>query len=92
MLISEIKFTSSGPGEKDAGLLGWVACSLNGTIRLDGLALRKTVDDRLTLSFPARRDSAGHQHFFVRPLSHEARLEIQSQIFSALGIDQEPTR
>jgi DNA-binding cell septation regulator SpoVG len=69
------------------GLLGYASCTLGGAIRIDGIAVRRTADGRLTLSFPARRDSIGRPHAYVRPLSDSARRDFEHQIFSALALE-----
>ncbi len=86
--IGNVRFTASSPKENESGLVGWVSCSVNGGLHLDGLALRRTADDRLMLSFPARRDGSGRQHFYVRPLDERTRREIESQIFRALNLEE----
>ena len=88
LLIDNVKFSAAGPQETSAGLIGWVALTVNGLLRLDGLALRRTTDGRLVLSFPARRDGAGRQHFYVRPLDDVARRDIERQVFQALGLEE----
>lgn len=69
-----------------SGLLGWIALTLNGCVRLDGLTLRRTLKDRLALSFPARMGRSGSKHPLVRPLDDETRVEIERQVFEALGL------
>ena len=64
---------------------------LDATLRLDGLALRRTADGRLSLSFPARRDTAGKQHPYLRPVDDAARRDIEHQIFTALGLGEHAT-
>ncbi len=61
-------------------------CRLNGMLQLDGIAVRKTQEGRFVLSFPARKDGAGNQHHYLRPIGDEVREEIEYQIFSALGL------
>jgi len=73
----------------DHGLLGWASFELYGHVRLDGVAVRRTRDGRLTLAFPERRDATGRRHPVVRPLNDEARREIEQQVFAALGLDAE---
>ena len=90
--IRKVCFTSASPGEVQTGLLGWVSCTLNGTLRLDGLVLRRTADGRLALTFPARRDACGRQHCYVRPLDDRARREIERHIFAALGLEEGTAR
>jgi hypothetical protein len=63
---------------------------INDAIVLDGIALRRTLDgNRLTLSFPARRDGSGRQRFFSRPVSDPVRREIERQCFEHLQIKQD---
>jgi len=62
---------------------------LNQAIRIDGVALRRTTEGKLTLSFPARRDSAGQQHAYVRPLDNDVRRQIERQVLRALGFGDE---
>ena len=86
--ISDVRFITASSGERSGGLIGWVSFKLNDHIRLDGVAVRRTADGRLALSFPARRDGAGRQHFYVRPLDDQARRDIERQVFAALGFEE----
>ena len=90
--ITDIKFAAASSKDVEGGLLGWASCSLNGALRLDGLAVRRTADGHLALSFPARKDSVGRQHPIVRPLDDHARREIEHAVFCALGLREELTR
>jgi len=85
--ISQVEFKAAGDQDRETGLLGWVTLKLNGTMLIDGIALRRTRDGRVTISFPARHDDAGRKHFVVKPLNEETRLTIERQILEALGID-----
>ena len=87
MRISNLQFKSARISDAESGLLGWISCSINGTLRLDGIAVRRTLDGRLALSFPARRDEAGRQHAYVRPLDDTGRRDFERQVFQALGIE-----
>ena len=66
-------------------MFGWISCTVDGTLRLSGIALRTTADGKLALSYPARKTRDGGQHFFIRPVDDKARREIEHQILSALG-------
>jgi hypothetical protein len=87
--IDEIRFASASSGEAATGLLGYVSCTLNGVLRLDGLALRRTLSGALALSFPVRIDRAGRRHAYIRPLTNEARMTIEAQVFAALALQVE---
>ena len=90
--IRDVKFSAASPEDVEAGLLGWISCTLNEAIRLDGLALRRTLKGNLAISFPCRKDASGRQHFYSRPLNQEAREEVEFQILKALGLEAEARR
>jgi DNA-binding cell septation regulator SpoVG len=84
--ISSIRATPAPPAVARSGLLAWVSCIVGGELLIDGLALRRTVDGRLTLSFPSRRDRAGREHAYVRPLGDGVRQAIERQVLDALDL------
>ena len=89
--FDDIRFVAAGPEDVEAGLLGWIGCTVNGMLRLEDLALRRSAGGQLALSFPARRDGADRQHFYIRPLDDTARREIEHQILRALGHNGDET-
>ena len=56
-------------------------------LKLDGVAVRRTLSGRLALSFPERRDGNGRSHALVRPFDDATRRAIEVQVFSALARD-----
>jgi DNA-binding cell septation regulator SpoVG len=90
LVITDVQFAGAPPGAIETGLIGFVAVTVNDTLRLDGLALRRTETGRLALSFPARKDRVGRQRFYYRPVDDDARREIEARVFRALGIDPMP--
>jgi DNA-binding cell septation regulator SpoVG len=89
--ITGVTFIAASPAEVETGLLGWMSFDVNDLLRLDGVALRKTADDRIVLSFPCRRDRRGKRHALVRPIDDRAREEIERAVLSTLGLDEVPT-
>ena len=83
--IDDVRFTSSSCEAKASGLLGYVECTANDTLRLDGITLRRTVDGRVVLSFPARLDGVGRKRPYIRPLDDRARRDVEAQVLRALG-------
>ena len=73
-------------GEQDVrkGLLGWISVEY-GSLILDGITLRRTLDDRFALSFPSRSDRDGRRHAFVRPADDAARQQIERELLWQLG-------
>lgn len=85
--VKGITFTPAGRLERDRGLLGWVSATLDGRLRVDGIAVRRTRRGRLTLSWPCRDDRHGQRHYLLRPIDDVARREIERQIFEALAVE-----
>ena len=81
--VSSMHFTPAKPKLAGTGLLGWVTCTLNGNIQLGGIALRRTLDGRVVLSFP-ERTCFGIRHRYVRLLDEDARQELEEQILAEL--------
>jgi len=82
--ITSVQFTASEPEEAQTGILGWVSIIVNDSLVLRGIAVRRTLDERVTLSFPFRHDSTGRQCHYIRPLNDKARRDIEEQIFQRL--------
>lgn len=78
-------WTRGSEQDARAGLLGFVVIDL-GDVIVDGITVRRTAAGRLAISFPERRDRQGHRHPIVRPISDEARREIESAVLRALGL------
>ena len=84
--ISILAFTSAPAAEQERGLLGWLTLDVYGVLQVDGVALRRTRDERLALSFPTRRDHTGRVRSVVRPMGDEARRALEGQILAELGL------
>lgn len=82
--VADIRFTPASRDDVRAGLLGYVACVVNGALQLDGITVRRTRGGALAVSFPARRDRQGQDHPLVRPLGGEVRRSVERQILDAI--------
>jgi hypothetical protein len=85
--VSNLSFVPASGDLAKSGLLGWLAFDLDGTWRVDGVALRRTRRGDLALSFPSRIDRHGFAHWFVRPTCDRARREIEGAILAELGLE-----
>ena len=90
--ISDIRFVPAPAAEVRTGLLGYLGATLNGTLRLEGLVVRRTLDGRFVISYPSRRDAAGRKHFLIRPLTDAARRDLERQVFHELGLEERTAR
>ena len=92
LLVTEATFVRASERDDRAGLLGYVSVTLNDTLRLDGITLRRSSDGHPYLAYPCRTDAAGRRHALSRPLDNEARQLIEDQVFEHLGIGETPPR
>lgn len=84
LLISDVVLTQAPARDEKTGLIGWVSCTVGGTLRVDGIALRRTLGGDSRLAFPCRKDRAGRKHYVVRPLDETTRIAIERQVLAAL--------
>ncbi len=70
------------PNHRTTGLIGW-ARILIGPFRIDGLAVRRRLDGRWIVTWPARRDAAGRMHPSVIPIDDEVRRRVEDVVLTA---------
>jgi DNA-binding cell septation regulator SpoVG len=86
--VTQARLAAASSPDVARGILGRVRMVVNGLV-VQGVCLRRTLDGRLTLVYPARRDEGGEHQIVVRPVDDDARLAIEVQVFTALGIKAE---
>jgi len=89
LAITAIRFTPALEAQARTGLLGWVQCVVAGDLKVSGIAVRRTAEGCVTLSFPERTDASGRRHPVVHPISDAARRAVERQIFGALGVGED---
>lgn len=85
-IIRELRLKPASSQEQRTGLLGWLSGRLGPHLKVDGIAIRRTLDGHLRLSFPERRDSAGRSHPYLKPVDDETRRLIEREVFRRLGL------
>ena len=85
--VSEVRLVRASVADEQRGLIGWVSLKI-GQLLLDGIAVRRTRDGRLVLSFPERRDLDGRRHPIIRPSDDEARRALEREILFAIGLGE----
>ena len=83
--ITHVTFVRASRRHEREGLLGWVKCVVADTLVLDGIALRRTLAGRLSITFPEREDGAGRRHSYIHPVDRAAAQQIERAIFKALA-------
>lgn len=81
LIITDVSFREANAADVKTGLCGFIEFTLNGSVRVTGVALRRTRAGRYTLSYPAPR-----QHPIIAPIDDESREAIEKQVFAALGL------
>lgn len=82
--VARVHLTRPRAADRRQGLLGWLSFELDGSVVIDGVALRRAADGSPALRWPARRDGSGLLRYAVRPLSEDARLAIERQVLAAI--------
>ena len=90
--VTDVVFTAADQRGNEAGLVGFASCLLNGGLRVDGVAVRRTLGGRIIITFPARLDSRGRKHAILAPINESIRRDLERQILEALGFAQEDDR
>ncbi len=83
--LTDLRLIAADSDHQRTGLMGWLSMTVGGCLRIDGVALRRTVDGRFALSFPQRTDALGRRHSIIRPVHDDARREVEAQVIKALG-------
>jgi len=86
--VTQVLLSPASNEELSRGILGRVRMVVSGLV-VRGICLRRMLDGRLTLTYPARRDADGDRHVVVGLIDDHARLSIEVQVFTALGIKVE---
>lgn len=81
-VVSDVRFVPAGAAAVRTGLLAWASCTCAG-LRIDGLAVRRTRQGLLVVTFPARLDGRGARHPIVTPLDPGVRRRIVEEILEA---------
>jgi DNA-binding cell septation regulator SpoVG len=67
------------------GLLAWASCIVAGAIKLDNLAIRRSRDGSLFLTYPAKRTTSGERYNYYHPISVEAASAVQDAVLARLA-------
>ena len=82
--ITDVKLRIVDDG-KD-GLLAWASCVVNNSIFLNNIAVRRSRDGSLFLTYPAKRTSGGERYQVFNPISVQAANTIQNAVLARLAV------
>ena len=66
----------------ESGLLAWASCFYGG-VEIDGLAVRRSADDEIVVTFPARPKAGEQRRHYVRPIDCGVRHQFEAAILPA---------
>jgi len=75
--ISAVRFRPASSRDQASGLLGYVSFTIGNLWVVDGIAVRRTRDGEMIISYPTRRDSRGREHAYLRPVNREIAKEAE---------------
>jgi len=67
------------------GLVAWASCVVSGAIKLDNIAIRRSRDGGLFLTYPAKRTASGEKYHYYHPISIEAASAVQDAVLARLA-------
>ena len=83
--VSEVRFAPAPEHLRPTGVVGWSSFTLDGCLRLEGVAVRRSTQGRTYLSYPMRDDGWGKRWQYMRPLDGETGRDIERQVLEQLG-------
>jgi len=86
--LSAVHLTLGTKEDLRDGLFGYIRCRY-GDLRIDGLTLRKNRRGRLVIGYPAREDSRGGRHAYVRPANRSVRRQFEAKLIGGLGLGED---
>ncbi len=67
------------------GLVAWASCVIAGVVKLDNIAIRRSRDGSLFLTYPAKRTANGDRYHYHNPISVEAARAVQDAVLARLA-------
>lgn len=83
--VTEVSFAPAPVRLVSTGLLGWVSFVIYGRIQMGDVAVRRTRDGRLCLSFPARDLGWGMRWKYFKPIDDATHRDLERQVLAQLG-------
>lgn len=84
--VAEVKIRLVDEGSD--GLLGWASCVVNGALHLNNIAVWRTREGNMLVTYPWRRSKKDQRYFFFYPISREAKEALDAAIlgkFKGMG-------
>lgn len=81
--VTECNYVPAGFEGEQTGLYGFANVVFNDALKVEGIAVRRTLEGKPTLAWPTK-DKHGERFGVVFPIHDEARVALESAIFAAV--------
>jgi DNA-binding cell septation regulator SpoVG len=83
-LVEAVTFKAHPGAGAKTGLIGMATLRLAGAVLIEGVAVRRTREGRVYLSFPSREMRTGERRHVVRPVDAAARKRVEEDVIAQL--------
>lgn len=78
IVVSEVRIRMAETD--DDGLIAWASCVINSCLYVNNIAIRKSQEGEIFLTFPAKKSKKGVKYFYLRPINREAKAILDAAI------------
>ena len=79
--LSDVRFVHGSQRDVERGLLAYARVAL-GPYKIDGIAVRRTLEGTLAISYPKRTAEDGTAHTYFLPTDPEVRAALEGEILA----------
>jgi DNA-binding cell septation regulator SpoVG len=72
------------------GLLAWASCVINGALHLNNIAIWRSPEGNIGLTYPWRRSKTNQRYFFFYPINRQAQETIDNAILGKMNAVRKP--
>jgi DNA-binding cell septation regulator SpoVG len=80
--VTEVKIRLVDEGTD--GLIGWASCVINGAVYLNNIAIRRSRNGEMMLTYPCKRSQSDQKYFYFNPITREAHRVLDEAILGKL--------
>ncbi|MFA5032266.1 MAG: septation protein SpoVG family protein [bacterium] len=79
--VTEVRLSLYGKN----GIIAFAEVILGNSLRLNDIAIKRTEEGKLFLSYPLKKTQSGSEYFYYNPISQEFGEQINNAIFDKLN-------
>ncbi len=82
--VSEVKIRLFG--KRVNNFIGWASCVVNGSLFLNNIAIRRTNDGKVFITFPAEKSVESSKYFYFNPINQEAARILEEAVIDKVRL------